>query len=287
MILRNIVFAGAMSLLMVGSSSHQLPASEASPARDPLQITWMTPPSGVTVSSHLLTVTLVVANAQRVVLDGVSMERMGPAGWKGQVRLRPGTNRVAVRSYDDVGLRDVTHLVYEYIPEPGWLLAVGDSILRGVENELEDEWGEGTIDALVSRSMPAGLSVLERELQRTPRPEVVVVELGTNGGTDQRRVDRLMAAVADIPSVFVVSISAPFEWVPEANALLAEAALSHENVRLIDWHGLSSTHPEWFRPDLVHPNAAGRPWFVWLLIESLGSGYPAPSMVMSQRLVPQ
>lgn len=125
MLLRNIVFAGAMSLLIVGSSSYQLPASEAYPARDPLQIAWMTPPSGATVSSHLLTVTLVVANAERVVLDGVSMERMGPAGWKGQVRLRPGANRVAVLFYDEVGLRDVTHLVYEYIPEPGWLLAVG------------------------------------------------------------------------------------------------------------------------------------------------------------------
>ena len=281
--LRSIVVAGAMSLLVVGLSGHGLPASEASQARERLHISWMQPRSGATVSSHLLVVTLLVADAQRVVLAGVATDRMGPAGWQGQVRLRPGTNRFALLTYDDVGLSDVTQLVYEYVPEPDWLFAVGDSILRGVENQLEEEWGEGTVDAVVSRSMPTGLTVLERKLQRGPLPEVVVVELGTNGGTNQSRVDRMMAAVADIPSVYLVNISAPFDWVPEANDLLGAAALRRENVWLVDWYQASAPHPEWFRSDLVHPNSAGQQWITSLLLESVGSGHPLVSTLNFQR----
>ena len=41
------------------------------------------------------------------------------------------------------------------------------------------------------------------------------------------------------------------------NRVLIEESVGRKNLRVVDWHGLVSLHPEWLGPDGVHVNAAG------------------------------
>jgi hypothetical protein len=149
------------------------------------------------------------------------------------------------------------------VPE---LVVIGDSLAVGTDPLLREAlpgW-RVTAHAREGRALAAGMSVLGM----TPlprRPRALAFSLFTND--DPRGVAGLEAAVrtsltrlgsrdcalwATIvrPKVGGVGYGA-------ANGRLRALAAEDERLRVVDWARAVRRHPEWMRPDRVHPDAEG------------------------------
>ena len=83
------------------------------------------------------------------------------------------------------------------------VLAVGDSLMAGVRTFLPESLPdyEVLVNARAGRSTPQGLQALRDSLREMPRPEAVVLSLGTNDGSDPDRFRARMREVLEaIPS---------------------------------------------------------------------------------------
>ena len=57
--------------------------------------------------------------------------------------------------------------------------------------------------------------------------------------------------------VLLVNAKVERPWQDLVNERLAAAADRHSNAVLVDWHGVSESHPDWFAPDGAHLRPAG------------------------------
>jgi hypothetical protein len=114
------------------------------------------------------------------------------------------------------------------------------------------------VDGQVSRQFQAGIQVVEGEKATGTLGTVLVVELGTNGPVASSDFDALMRAASGVKRVVFVDIDVPRPWAAPDNAVLAAGVARYPGVAVLaDWYALSSAHPEWFTPDLVHLEPAG------------------------------
>jgi lysophospholipase L1-like esterase len=162
---------------------------------------------------------------------------------------------------------------------PGPVLAIGDSLLfqssEEVSRELQADGWEVRVDAVIGSGITGGgeplilwpdrLAALVDEVD----PEVVVIELGTNGcgpGCEglETDIDELLDVVDDVPVVLWVGVrtDALLREDPVAiNAALEEAAGDQNDLHILpmqDWfHG----HIELLALDGVHLNQGGQDHF--------------------------
>jgi hypothetical protein len=70
--------------------------------------------------------------------------------------------------------------------------------------------------------------------------------------------------------VFFVTVIGPRAWMKPDDAVLKACAARHASQAVIvDWAGVSGSHPEYFGPDKVHPNPKGRPVYNALILGAL------------------
>jgi lysophospholipase L1-like esterase len=146
-------------------------------------------------------------------------------------------------------------------PAVSQLLVVGDSLgvgmrpyLGGLLADREIRW-----DVRSGRTTPQGMQRLRAQLRHL-RPQVVVVSLGTNDGSDARRfADRVQRTLAAIPPgacVVWAAISRP----PRKGAFLALnrvlRASADPRLRIVDWDKAVAAGRVAL-PDGLHPDAAG------------------------------
>lgn len=144
------------------------------------------------------------------------------------------------------------------------IVAVGDSVMVGAKPDLEHELPGIEIHAKEGRQFEEGLDVV-LELRNGARlGNVVVIDLGTNGPITSGLVDEMMALLDAVDRVVLVTLRMPRSWESGNNAILAEIAARYENVALVDWHGASEGHPEYFW-DGVHLTPDGARAFALLV----------------------
>ncbi len=99
---------------------------------------------------------------------------------------------------------------------PGYpLVAMGDSVMLGAAEELG---ALGFIvDAQVSRQMKTYLPDMQAIKDNGLLGSVVVVHLGTNGSFSDETLAQMMAILADVPVVVVLTSKADREWVAGNN----------------------------------------------------------------------
>jgi lysophospholipase L1-like esterase len=143
------------------------------------------------------------------------------------------------------------------------VLVVGDSLAAGLRPHL------GTLlpadelvwDARSGRTTPQGLERLRRALPRA-RPDVVVVSLGTNDGSDPARFDdriaRVLAAVPQDACVVWPDLHRPPRKGAFAglNRVLRRHAAADVRVRLVRWRE-AVVRGRVVLPDGLHPDDAG------------------------------
>ena len=143
------------------------------------------------------------------------------------------------------------------------LIVNGDSLAVGTEPYLPAALPGWQIEtsASISRHASEGPALLSAQ---GSLPGYIAVSLGTND--DPNMTDAFRSAIRETMEVAgercVVWVNIYRPAVAGAtydgyNSVLGEEAVGRPNLRVVDWHGLVSVHPEWLGPDGVHVNAAG------------------------------
>jgi lysophospholipase L1-like esterase len=139
----------------------------------------------------------------------------------------------------------------------GGALCIGDSVMQSASPQYYNFLGMcGIVDATVSRSWGAASSTLAGH---APYPDRVVIHLGTNGFTNAGEIDAALQPLAGVPRVVLVNVqlNGSRRWEASVNDEILAAAARWPNVRIADWRSASAGHPEYFRPDRIHPTRDG------------------------------
>lgn len=171
----------------------------------------------------------------------------------------------------------------------GWVSAVGDSVMLGAVDALQQEIPNlALVDVQGSRQPPAAIDILRRRRAVGQLGDVVVVHVGNNGPFVAEQFDEMMRALAGMRKVLVVNATVP-AGVPDPiavpnNAVLAAAVRRYpKNAVLVDWQAESASHPEFFGEDGVHLTSQGAQAYADLIAAHLGddaaegSAAPPPS----------
>jgi len=199
-----------------------------------------------------------------------------PAESEVEKNLRAGQNVVA-DSVDDVAKAPKTDPKDEADPgacrrvKPSAPLSVfGDSVSISIAPRLIERRPGSAVVAEVGWQYQDVARAI-REASRAGRLQpAVLIATGTNGKID---VDDLNALLANELADRQVGLVAPYvpghEWSDQAVAAARSVAERHDQVHLVDWHGLASKHPEVTAPDNVHPTAHGAGAFLDLAGQAL------------------
>ncbi len=151
-------------------------------------------------------------------------------------------------------------------------VAIGDSVMLGAAGSLTERGF--TVDAAESRAWVTGIDIVEA-LQRDGRlPGVLVLHLGTNGPIGQAGMDRMMAAVASVPQVLLVTNDLPDnqDLAASNNALMIAAASAYPNVEVLYWDGLASQCvDDCLYQDGIHLKSAGQRYYAQLIEDTLAA----------------
>jgi hypothetical protein len=142
-------------------------------------------------------------------------------------------------------------------PKGGGALCVGDSVMQSASPKYYDLLTMcSTVDAAVSRQWSGAVGTIR---SHSPYPDRVVIHLGTNGFTSAEEVDAVLRPLAKVRRVVLVTVqvNGTRRWESSENVEIAAAATRWPNVRIADWKRVSDGHPEFFRPDRIHPTQAG------------------------------
>jgi hypothetical protein len=143
------------------------------------------------------------------------------------------------------------------VSPPGWVSAVGDSVMLGAVDALQQKIPNlGLLNAQGSRQPPAATDILRQLRAADHLGDAVVVHVGNNGPFTDEQFDELMQPLAGTRKVLIVNLTVP-PRVPDPiaipnNTVLASGAQRYPNTTLVDWHAASANHPEFFGEDGIH-----------------------------------
>lgn len=135
-------------------------------------------------------------------------------------------------------------------------LAIGDSVLLGVEDYLGSTLKQLTIDAKLGRQLREAIPLSEQYAAYNQHGRQVIIHLGTNGSFRKDQLNSLLDQFANADHVYLVTARVPRPWETEVNQMLREAS-KRKRVELIDWHAVAVKHPSYFEADGVHLNIKG------------------------------
>ena len=142
------------------------------------------------------------------------------------------------------------------VSQESGLWVIGDSVILGIRNSLENTAHIGLINARVGRQAPELLNVIKHDKERM-RGSKTILDLGNNNRLTTQEIEDIFNELKDQPLVIVVNTAVPRAWRDYNNKLITEVAMNYSNIRIVDWGQKSENHPEYFAPDGVHLIPAG------------------------------
>jgi hypothetical protein len=161
-------------------------------------------------------------------------------------------------------------------PATRWVSAMGDSVMIGAIEELEQEIPNlSLLNAQGSRQPSAAIELLQRWRAAGYLGDAVVIDIGNNGPFSSEQFDEMMEVLAGVPKVLIVSLTVPPSVEdPVAvsnNAVLTDGVQRYSNTVLVDWHAASAEHPEYFSgDDNIHLSLQGAQAYAELIATHLG-----------------
>jgi hypothetical protein len=156
-------------------------------------------------------------------------------------------------------------------------LCIGDSVMLGAGPQYSNTLSMcAVVDATVSRQFSAGASAAA--VYGPPFPATVVVGLGNNGTATSAQVDQLMAVLASVPRVVLVTnqLNGTRSWEAGNNEVIRAAAARYPGrVAVADWKAASEGHPEYFAADRIHLRPVGAQAYA-ATIAAAGTPPPPP-----------
>jgi len=128
------------------------------------------------------------------------------------------------------------------------------------------------VDAKESRSLNSGSEIAEELKEQGGLGDVVVIHLGANQDPlEQSDLDRMMAALADVPQVLFVTNRLNEGYIFEQNALIRTLPSQYSNVTVMDWAELGNGCPgTCFASDNLHLSAEGADFYADQVMSALG-----------------
>jgi hypothetical protein len=151
------------------------------------------------------------------------------------------------------------------------IFAVGESVMLGAKPVL-DARGIKTV-AEVSKGPNWELEQLQLAKTRYHFKLGVVIQLGTNGTVTREQYEAVLAEVADVPRVVVMTVKAPKPWIAGNNEIIRSLPDSHPNVVVLDWEAAaqSGDFPGHLSNDGVHlSDDTAKQAYAKLILQALG-----------------
>jgi hypothetical protein len=181
----------------------------------------------------------------------------------------PGENTIVVKATDDAGNTTETSVVYTFDPPHGWIATIGDSIMLGATEEIEERLGSDIVDATVSRQFLDTPELMADLASRAVPPQVVIVGLGTNGPVQAAHFDQAMEAIGPGTLVAFINVHVPRDWEATSNNEIAAGVDRYDNAILIDWSSETSERSELLAGDGFHPSGAGHIALADLIVRTI------------------
>jgi lysophospholipase L1-like esterase len=153
-------------------------------------------------------------------------------------------------------------------PEPldPRVFVLGDSVMLGAQASLAFRLGGAgwQVTQFSAESLHAynSAGVVDAARAAGQVGELVVVGLGSNDGSSRAEfagwIDALMEHLRGVRRVYWVNLRRFRDWVPAANADLANAAQRWPNLRVIDWDTRATPDPSLVIGDGLHLTAPGQ-----------------------------
>ena len=149
------------------------------------------------------------------------------------------------------------------------VFAVGDSVMLGAAKKLA---ARGiTVDAAKNRQVQDALPIFNYYKSVNRLGDFVVVHLGTNGTTRASTFDAILAPLAGVKNVIVLTVRVPSREYQEINNEIIRALPArYPNVRILDWQAASKGKKAWFSFDGTHLKSVGQDQYVALIAEAVG-----------------
>jgi hypothetical protein len=148
---------------------------------------------------------------------------------------------------------------------PRRIVIIGDSISVGTKEEYPLAMPNDDVEVIATFGIRLGPQRPEITKAVAERPDVLVIELGTNDVPSYTpefldEIDDVLDETDDLPCVlWVNTFVSNFATNAEAvNDHLAEAAEDHDNLQIVDWFTLANDDPSLLSPDGLHPSDDGQ-----------------------------
>ena len=138
--------------------------------------------------------------------------------------------------------------------------AIGDSVMQGAGPDLYATLPAKVpgieVDAVPYRQLKHAPALVRARLELQPRPDVLVIHLGTNGPFTDATFDELLDAASNVPTTIVVTIKAPRDWETAVNERLTAGVQRHPHrTTLLDWSTIATA--DHLHKDGFHLTATG------------------------------
>jgi peptidoglycan/LPS O-acetylase OafA/YrhL len=139
---------------------------------------------------------------------------------------------------------------------PPHVLGIGDSVMLGAKQSLQQEIPGMVVDAVTSRQFGEAVHVLQSYSVLGVLPSVIVIHLGTNGRVTDGGFDQMMETIGPKRTAYFLTARVPRTWETEVNRALHAGATRWKNAHILEWHDYSTCHDDWF-VDGFHLRTAG------------------------------
>lgn len=103
---------------------------------------------------------------------------------------------------------------------------------------------------------------------------IVVIHTGNNGIIDPQQLAATLAALPRTSRVVLVTDRVARDWEAPNNQTIRSVAARYPGVSAIDWHAISSGHPDWFYDDGLHLDPSGAAAYAALIIDATRQAKP-------------
>lgn len=150
---------------------------------------------------------------------------------------------------------------------------IGDSVTVAASPALQEKLPGVAIDAEVSRSIYAGISIVEQQLSEGTLRPYVVMALAANSEMTTDQIEQVINLIGEERRLVLVTGFGPqrLTWIAVSNNSIAEVANAHNDVvQVADWAAAISDRTEHLAADFVHPDGLGGDLYADLVVDALG-----------------
>ena len=155
--------------------------------------------------------------------------------------------------------------VEEIRAENGPVSVIGDSVVLGARDAIQEAMPGAGVDAEVSR-MPGAFTGRVKKLNRRDKlANTVVIHPASNGVINEEILRKILDPLQDYEKVVVVNASVPRSWEKPNNRLINKITKDYPNVVVADWNAEADGKSDYFVSDGVHLTKQGAAAFAELI----------------------